>query len=106
MCRTQVQLSVVQGELDAALKQQRRAAAENAALQARVGCFEAASRDSQQALERARADLAFCGNVEKQQLWSALSESKRRLVPLQVCLQPLYTQSSCSMCTHLALKGP
>lgn len=86
MCLTwpQVQLSMAQGELDNARKTARRTAAENEALRARIGCFEAASRDKQQALQRAQSDLAFCANIEKQQLWSSLSESKHRIITLQV----------------------
>ncbi|KAK9908173.1 hypothetical protein WJX75_003735 [Coccomyxa subellipsoidea] len=79
----QVQLSMAQGELDNARKTARRTAAENEALRARIGCFDAASRDKQQALQRAQSDLAFCANIEKQQLWSSLSESKHRIITLQ-----------------------
>ncbi|BDA44674.1 hypothetical protein COCOBI_06-1520 [Coccomyxa sp. Obi] len=79
----QVQLSVTRTELDDALKTSRRAAAENEKLRARINQVEAASQDRQQALERVQADLAFCGNIEKRQLWSSLSESKCRIITLQ-----------------------
>ncbi|EIE21448.1 hypothetical protein COCSUDRAFT_53993 [Coccomyxa subellipsoidea C-169] len=90
----QVQLSVAEGELDDVRKTARRTAAENEALRARIGHFEAASRDKQLALQRAQSDLAFCGNTEKQQLWSSLSESKRRIISLQDKLTATETRAA------------
>ncbi len=82
----QVQLTVTRTELDDALKTSRRAAADNEQLRTRIHQVEAASQDRQLALERAHADLSFCGNIEKRQLWSSLSASKHRIINLQVGL--------------------
>ena len=79
-----MQLRVTRTELDEVLKTSRRGAAENEKLRTRIHAAETASQNSALALERAQADLAFCGNIEKRQLWSSLSESKRRIITLQV----------------------
>ena len=93
----QVQLTVTRSELDDALKTSRRAAANNEQLRTRINQVEAASQVRQQALERAQSDLAFCGNIEKKQLWSSLSESKRRIITLQVgSCRPLPSVTRCA----------
>jgi beta-phosphoglucomutase-like phosphatase (HAD superfamily) len=80
----QIQLSMVQKERDEAMVACRRTASENVALRERAKQCEARIQQDRQRLSRLEGDLAFCDNIEKQQLWAAVCTAKRRLIPLQV----------------------